>query len=311
MTEIHKYSAPGSLLLLGEYAVLQNGGLGVAAAIEPRVEVRVRPAQSMLCIEGTDGIDCFSWRSGKGDLLEAVVESCSATLGRRPDPALVEIDSSALSDGKRKLGLGSSAAVAVAVTYVLLRGSGARDQLDEVFRTALRAHRAVQGGRGSGYDVAVSTYGGMGLFQGGEKPRFDSLNAVPPGLFLVFGDKPLATSSAVSRYLAWTYDQPADCFRHRRISDVIVRRALRTGRWSDALRAGRRVTKWLGDKIGVSVEPAELCNRLDRIELEGHAGKPAGAGGELAICLAASERTVPDRPWVRPIAGSTTGVGVT
>ena len=301
-------SAPGSVLLLGEYAVLQPGGLGVAAAVEPRVRVRVRPAADALRIEGTDGIGRFAWRAGAGDLLDAVVDACAGVLGRAPDPALVEVDSGALTEGGRKLGLGSSAAVAVAVTRVLLGGPGGGVPLDTVFRTALRAHRAAQGGRGSGYDVAVSTYGGTGLFHG-EEPRFEPLPAAPADLFLVLGGRPLATPPAVSRYLAWARERPIDCRRHRRVSDAIVRHALRTGGWAEALRAGRRVTQWLGEHIGVPVEPDELRRRLEHVAAAGHAGKPAGAGGELAICVAAPGHAVPDRPWVRPLTVSAAGVG--
>lgn len=303
-----EYSAPGSVLLLGEYAVLQPGGLGVAAAVEPRVRVRVGPADG-LRIEGTDGIDRFAWRAGAGGLLGAVVAACAGALGRMPSPGLVEVDSSALTGDGRKLGLGSSAAVAVAVTSALLGGPGGAAPLDTVFHTALRAHRAAQGGRGSGYDVAASTYGGTGLFHGGGNPRFEPLVAAHPHLFMVLGDRPLATPPAVSCYLGWARDQPGDCRRHRRVSDAIVRHALRTGGWAEALRAGRRVTQWLGEHIGVAVEPAELRDRLDRMAADGHAGKPAGAGGELAICVAASGAAVPERPWVRPLAASPCGVG--
>lgn len=301
-------SAPGSVLLLGEYAVLQPGGLGVAAAVEPRVRVRVRPAADALRIEGTDGVDRFAWRAGAGGLLDAVVDACAIELGRAPDPAAVAVDSGALTGGGRKLGLGASAAVAVAVTRALLDGAGRGARLDTVFRTALSAHRAAQGGRGSGYDVAVSTYGGTGLFHGGEEPRFEPLPAAPADLFLVLGDRPLATPPAVSRYLAWAREQPVDCRRHRRVSDAIVRHALRTGGWAEALRAGRRVTQWLGEHIGVLVEPDELRGRLEQVAGAGHAGKPAGAGGELAICVAAPGCAVPDRPWVRPLTVSAAGV---
>jgi len=301
-------TAPGSVLLLGEYAVLQPGGLGVAAAVEPRVRVRVRPAADALRIEGTDGIDRFAWRAGAGDLLDAVVDACATELTRAPGPALVAVDSGALTGGGRKLGLGSSAAVAVAVTRALLGGPDRGVPLDTVFRTALSAHRAAQGGRGSGYDVAASTYGGTGLFHGGVAPRFEPLRAASANLFLVLGDRPLATPPAVSRYLAWARERSGDCRRHRRVSDAIVRHALRTGGWAEALRAGRRMTQWLGEHIGVPVEPDELRGRLDLVAAAGHAGKPAGAGGELAICFAARGCAVPDRPWVRPLSVSAAGV---
>ena len=276
------------MLLLGEYAVLWPGGLGVAASVRPRARVLVRAGGDALRIEGTDGIDRFAWPSRAGGLLEAVIRACGRTLGRAPGPALVTVDSSALTGGGRTPGLGSSAAVAAALTCALLAGPRGAPPLETVFRTALRAHRAAQGGRGSGYDVAASTYGGAGLFHGGEEPRFERLPAaatVPADLFLIFGDRPLATPPAIARYLAWARERPADCSRHRRVSDAIVRHALRTGGWAEAVRAGRRVTRWLGEAIGVPVEPAELRDRLDRAAAAGHAGKPVGAGGELALCV--------------------------
>lgn len=276
------------MLLLGEYAVLWPGGLGVAASVGPRARVLVRAGGDALRIEGTDGIDRFAWPSRAGGLLEAVIHACGRTLGRAPGPALVTVDSSALTGGGRTPGLGSSAAVAAALTCALLAGPRGAPPLETVFRTALRAHRAAQGGRGSGYDVAASTYGGAGLFHGGEEPRFERLPAaatVPADLFLIFGDRPLATPPAIARYLAWARERPADCSRHRRVSDAIVRHALRTGGWAEAVRAGRRVTRWLGEAIDVPVEPAALRDRLDRAAAAGHAGKPAGAGGELALCV--------------------------
>lgn len=319
-------SAPGSVLLLGEYAVLWPGGLGVAVAVEPRVQVRVRAARA-LRIEGTDGIGRFGWPSNAasasevgavgapGGLLDAVVDACARTLGSAPDPALVTVDSSALTGGGRKLGLGSSAAVAVAVAHALLGGPGGAAPLDTVFRTALRAHRAAQGGRGSGYDVAASTYGGAGLFHGGAEPRYRRVtgSAAPPAaLFMILGDRPLATPPAVARYLDWARRRPAECARHRRLSDAIVRRAVRTGRWAEAFRAGRRATRWLGDAIGVPVEPAGLRARLERAAAAGYAGKPAGAGGELAVCAPATGAQTagpaPDAPWARRLSVSAVGV---
>ena len=76
-----KCSAPGSVLLLGEYSVLGSGGLGVALAVDQRVHVQVHNSlDGALRIEGSDGINQFSWPSGPGRLLDAVVEGCSEAL---------------------------------------------------------------------------------------------------------------------------------------------------------------------------------------------------------------------------------------
>jgi hypothetical protein len=74
------------------------------------------------------------------------------------------------------------------------------------------------------------------------------------------------------------------------------------------LRAGRRVTRWLGEVIGVPVEPEELRDRLDHAAAAGHPGKPAGAGGELAVCLPPIGAAVPAWPWARPVSVSPAGV---
>ena len=40
-----RLTVPGNLLLAGEYAVLEEGGLGAALAVEPRLTVTVFPAE--------------------------------------------------------------------------------------------------------------------------------------------------------------------------------------------------------------------------------------------------------------------------
>jgi mevalonate kinase len=38
-------SVPANLLLLGEYAVLEEGGLGLAVAVDPRVRISAAPGR--------------------------------------------------------------------------------------------------------------------------------------------------------------------------------------------------------------------------------------------------------------------------
>jgi phosphomevalonate kinase len=73
----------------------------------------------------------------------------------------ITTDSSALSQDGHKLGLGSSAAVAVALTAALARASGLPVDRRSVCELATTAHRLAQGGAGSGGDVAASVHGGL------------------------------------------------------------------------------------------------------------------------------------------------------
>ncbi len=134
-------SAPGKVVLSGEYAVLE-GAPAVAMAVDRRAVVEIETAAN-----------APHWDTGGSDtsLIDAVIRSVgvrSVVAGRT--------DTSAFRDraSGRKLGLGSSAALAVALTAALT-------DRENVLFEALRAHSAWQGGTGSGVDVACSSAGGL------------------------------------------------------------------------------------------------------------------------------------------------------
>ncbi|MEZ4225318.1 MAG: hypothetical protein R3B13_30480 [Polyangiaceae bacterium] len=131
-----KAAAPGKLILSGAYAVL-HGAPALVAAVDRYVI------------------------ADSGAPASRVTPEVRATLGHARAPSF---DASALREGDQKLGLGSSAAIAVAsLAAVLLEREPMRSDAslhEEVFRRVLKGHREAQGG-GSGVDVAASTYGGV------------------------------------------------------------------------------------------------------------------------------------------------------
>jgi phosphomevalonate kinase len=156
-------TAPGKLIVSGEYAVL-DGAPALVLAVDRRVVARV-----------DDGA------RGSSPFLLAVADELARRRG--PDDAAaraalaITVDSAAFYDGPMKLGLGSSAAVTVAATARALGataplGPDAKPGpvpgfLDEVLAVALAAHAMAQGAkgaRGSGADIAASTYGGAIVF---------------------------------------------------------------------------------------------------------------------------------------------------
>jgi len=174
-------SAPGKLFLLGEYAVL-GGAPALLTAVDRRAEVTVDDSASdtwqvsapNLGIEGlelgTDGAlpDALDPRVRSSlRVFDAAREAVLALAPRPPGPLAISIDSSALSRGGHKLGLGSSAAVAAALTAALATAVNLDLSRKQLFRLADAAHRSAQGGVGSGGDVAASVYGGLiGYTQG-------------------------------------------------------------------------------------------------------------------------------------------------
>ena len=170
-------SAPGKAVLSGEYVVLRDAP-AIATAVDHRVRVRITECSGDYHSISTPGYLEGSWRfrrDARGEfewqdrlpepsafsLVEEVWTSFDTV--RWPSLAL-EIDSKEFCDVTTgaKLGLGSSAAVAVALSTALQKYRSANDDAGEI---AMDAHNRFQGGRGSGVDVATSLHGGVILYR--------------------------------------------------------------------------------------------------------------------------------------------------
>jgi phosphomevalonate kinase len=174
-------SAPGKVVVSGEYAVLV-GAPALIAAVDRRVECRLAPTSGEAWRFASRGFDATSTHP-LGRLLHPTpldgrdpARLCQCVLhelvahgadpSRFPNGADVTIDSSALYENGAKLGLGSSAAVVVALTAALSRCSTlGSDPKVEHLDVMLAAHAKAQGGRGSGLDVAASCHGGLVRFR--------------------------------------------------------------------------------------------------------------------------------------------------
>ncbi len=285
-----RLSVPANLLLLGEYAVTESGGLGIALAIEPRVTASSRPAAGCRIVGASErGEAC--WPGSEPGLLEPVVEAVRSLLRAR---GVAELPAAAIRIDSRSLpkGYGSSAAVAVAASAALLALAGLRgDELVQaVSQAALAAHRAFQGGRGSGYDVAASLHGGIGLFEGGEEPRWTplALDWILP-LYLFKGKAPVITSGAVARYQEWKRSEPAAAADYLAASNRAVAGFASSAGWDEAaawFEAARALGLELGRAIGVSAE-------VKRPVAGRGLYKAVGAGNELGVLVGASRAALP------------------
>jgi phosphomevalonate kinase len=281
-------SVPANLLLLGEYAVLEEGGLGVTIAAEPRVVALIYPADELV-ISGSWGSQRIDWPNSDGrTLFDCVLRAAAARLGGSVGgmsrlPLRVEIDSSAFYGHEgAKSGFGSSAAVAAALTYTLLAAAAPEeDLLTRTFTTALEAHRAFQDGRGSGYDVAASVFGGIGRFVGGRMPRFRQVDPEWLPTMAVFrGKSPVKTPGAVEKYGQWRAANRDEAEGFLAESNRCVDGFLASADWEEAkgwFEAARELGLSLGEKIGVHAD----------LEIPpGFAGAPVkalGAGNEIGL----------------------------
>ena len=166
-------SAPGKALISGEYAVLA-GAWALSMALNRRAVVSINddPASGVHTVRAPGFADSairfrvspdglFEWLDelpspDTHGLLEQVWRRSGITSRHGLS---IAIDSRAFVDEGtgRKLGIGSSAAVAVALAGAF-RELGALSE--STYEIAMDAHRSFQGGSGSGVDVATSCYGG-------------------------------------------------------------------------------------------------------------------------------------------------------
>ena len=181
---IHSIS-PGKLILLGEYAVLE-GAPAVVTAVKRYAHATIKtsensafsihspgqdwPAQSFELIVGgkIHFPNATPHIRSKLKFFSAIIETFLQEFKVDLPPCNIEIvtDDFYLESSNVKLGLGSSAALSVALIHALLKFAdiSQHDKLD-IFRQALRAHYRAQGKLGSGIDIAASTFGGALQYQ--------------------------------------------------------------------------------------------------------------------------------------------------
>jgi phosphomevalonate kinase len=290
--------APGKLFLLGEYAVL-DGGPAVVAAVSRHVRVkltrddgdstgfvRVRSPE-----HGSADFIAADPPAAEGGLRFAIAAFRSAT--RRCAPAAeawaIDIESD-LDTQQTKIGLGSSAAVSVAVTAAVLAASGHTPRVDgfrqELLRSALQAHRTAQNGVGSGADVAACVWGGLIRFDRGSSvgPSIVPL-PVPRGTHLLVGWTGTAapTHELVSRYRNALNENEgrrrAFLRASRRCVDDFVSALARGSVALDAVDANGRLLEQLADDCGLSLMTPGLRDLVHIARAHGAAAKAAGAGG--------------------------------
>jgi len=250
-------TAPGKLVLLGEYAVL-DGAPSIVAAVDRGVCCEASPSPE-LTIETPGGDDRF---------VRAAIEACLTT----PLGHFRFLDHNPTAE-PHKAGFGRSAAATVAATLAASRLDG--KTLDAINLRALahRVHHAVQG-NGSGIDVAASVYGGLTRVEG------SSVRRLPPRQpVVVFSGQSAKTGPRVATYLKHS-DRDAFIRDSRSLVDAFS---------SDPVRALHRG----GERIGAMCEQAGIpywTPALEAIVSLAHAhgggAKPSGAGGgDCAVAL--------------------------
>ena len=205
-------SAPGKLVIAGEYAVLE-GAPAIATAVDRRAvaELETGAERYELCIANSG--ECFGfdladkglhWHDNPGDqgnLLIAAAEVFGSALTKL-EPFSVSLCTREFYADGIKQGLGSSAALAVALSGCLQHALGQQSDIG----TALAVHREFQHGSGSGIDVHTSFHGGTVTVIDNAAQRCDW----PEGVFMlpVWTGVAASTPARLKALASFAADEP-------------------------------------------------------------------------------------------------------
>jgi phosphomevalonate kinase len=168
---------PGKLMIAGEYAVLEPGFKAVVVAVDRYITADIRPSVNNKLYLPQLGLEDVTWGfRNDGVFFDSQDErlcfvknafdvACKYLMEKKimfhPFRLYIKSDLNDPITGK-KYGLGSSAAIVVAIISSILsyHGEFKNDlDLEKIFKLSAIAHLKTQG-NGSGTDIAASVYGG-------------------------------------------------------------------------------------------------------------------------------------------------------
>jgi len=320
MSDLWRASAPGKLILAGEYAVLA-GAPAISAAVDIRASATVALCSgsvSELCIANDGGRYHFtvsaageiSWQENpaeQGTLLAAALRMLASTdqLSKKLPALSVQLCTGdfyrkASGQPARKIGAGSSAALAVALVASLQAAFGQEAALAECLET----HRLFQDGKGSGIDVATSWHGGVIAMTGraAQLPQVQSL-AWPTGLCVQpvwtglsastvellgrleeYCEQSGSTREQVLQGLQDAAEQTLDCWSAGESQQIVA-----------ALESYGALLGELDQRASLGIWSERHCALRDLAARYGVGYKPSGAGGgDFGIAYATDESAVND-----------------
>jgi phosphomevalonate kinase len=314
-------SAPGKLVLLGEYAVLE-GAPALVLAVNRRAQVRIEARDDGACevhapdlgISGAGmtvdgGALCWLCDEAIATKLSLVEHVWQGLMREGLAPAAGEgfnlhLDTSGFFhvDGasRAKLGLGSSAALTVALASGLAALADHADVLSDRtlwLRRLLHMHGGWQGGRGSGVDVGASVAGGLIRYQlagQAREPTFTPLPWPMAGVHCLFvwSGQSVSTNDFLQRLAQWRMNRAADYASHMHELGMLSEAGLDALHRQDAqsfiglTKAYASALQQFGHACGLEIYSPEQKKLADMASDVGISYKPCGAGGDFGVVFA-------------------------
>jgi hydroxymethylglutaryl-CoA reductase len=281
ISDVVRSTAPGKIILLGEHAVVY-GRAALAASIDRQVEVAVAPAggpaRLAALASSSDGIH---WPVP----IEALQRAAALT-----GVNAAEIETVASANLPFSAGLGSSAALSVALIRSLARFSGQSLTNAVVCAHAFEIEKLFHGFP-SGIDNTVVTYGGLLAFRHGTAPRPVTLKRPIP-LVIGIGRTARETQKTVRGLRQrWEADQGQYDPLFDQIDALVgaAESAIGMGEFAQ-LGALMDANHELLQRMGISTDELDQMVGLARASGARGAKLTGGGGGGAVICLCDGDR---------------------
>lgn len=287
---IFKASAPGSLMLLGEHAVLHNRK-ALVMALNQRIQTTLKPRQDdKIVINSALGqyettLSTFN-KKAPFQFVLAAIETYKSLL-RQGFTLDIQADFS------HTLGFGSSAAVVVA-TLKVVSNYCSESPLNglELFNKAKKIIIDVQG-MGSGADVAASVFGGLILYQNGSLlQRAESL----PPIVAVYSGYKTPTPDVIKQVEARFRSKPLLLDSLFDSMEICTEEAFKTVAAQDWITFGQYMNVAQGLLYSLGVSDTVLEQKLFELRKEPgiFGAKISGAGlGDCVIGIGQVSKTLP------------------
>ncbi|MFT7518316.1 MAG: phosphomevalonate kinase [Kiritimatiellia bacterium] len=250
--------APGKVVVLGEYAVL-DGAPAVVVAVDRGVRCTISPSDHLI-IETPGSNDRFVR---------------PALLAARAPAARYLFEADRPADTSSKAGLGSSASATVVATLAGMINRGESPSPADLHALGLQVHRAVQGS-GSGIDVAASAWGGVIRMERQGVTRLPTPAWTPA---VVWSGQSAATGPRVERYRSWI-ERRAFVQRSTELVNAFVEDPI------EVIREAGELLLHMAAKAGLDYQTPGLNRIIELANTHGGAAKASGAGGgDVAIAL--------------------------
>lgn len=286
-------SAPGSLMLLGEHAVL-HGHRALVCAINRRIKVRLFPleADELRVVSELGIYECPLNNLLDHASMRFVIQAVRQHVDQLPSGLELRIESEFSAD----IGFGSSAAVTVATHAAILAwllGEPPRTEL--LFNESLQTVHAVQG-RGSGADLAASVFGGIVGYR--IAPDYEPVPISIP-LTAVYCGYKTPTPEVILKVEQWRAEQPEHFGRIYKEMDASAEKALNCLKRHDLPGFGAVLNRnqQLMDEMGVNTPELEEIVTALQSASDVFGAKISGSGlGDCAVGIGYAELPELDYP---------------